>query len=149
MLNTDKEETENAIQDLKQHFILGNLEEGVTCLKQLIASTPYSTQKKEQFVFEEHFRFIIKNLFCICGFNVEEEKQVAGGRIDLAIETPEIIYIMELKMADNGGAQAAVEQIASRHYADAYSASKKKRICLALAFDKENRGLIDWQEADK
>lgn len=149
MLNTDKEETENAIQDLKQHFILGNLEEGVTCLKQLIASTPYSTQKKEQFVFEEHFRFIIKNLFYICGFNVEEEKQVAGGRIDLAIETPEIIYIMELKMADNGGAQAAAEQIASRHYADAYAASKKKRICLALAFDKENRGLIDWQEADK
>lgn len=149
MLNTDKEETENAIQDLKQHFILGNLEEGVTCLKQLIASTPYSTQKKEQFVFEEHFRFIIKNLFYICGFNVEEEKQVAGGRIDLAIETPEIIYIMELKMADNGGAQAAVEQIASRHYADAYAASKKKLINLALVFDKGNRGLIDWQEADK
>ena len=91
----------------------------------------------------------IKNLFYICGFNVEEEKQVAGGRIDLAIETPEIIYIMELKMADNGGAQAAVEQIASRHYADAYAASKKKLINLALVFDKGNRGLIDWQEADK
>ena len=52
-------------------------------------------------------------------------------------------------MADNGGAQAAVEQIASRHYADAYAASKKKLINLALVFDKGNRGLIDWQEADK
>lgn len=52
-------------------------------------------------------------------------------------------------MADNGGTQAAVEQIASRHYADAYAASKKKLISLALVFDKENRGLIDWQEADK
>ena len=148
MLNANKEETENAIQGLKQHFMLGNLEEGVICLKQLVAGTPYSTQKKEQFVFEEHFRFIIKNLFYICGFNVEEEKQVAGGRIDLTIETPEIIYIMELKMADNGGTKAAVNQIESRHYADAYAASSKKLVCLALIFDKENRGLTDWQDVE-
>ena len=148
MLNANKEETENAIQGLKQHFMLGNLEEGVICLKQLVAGTPYSTQKKEQFVFEEHFRFIIKNLFYICGFNVEEEKQVAGGRIDLTIETPEILYIMELKMADNGGTKAAVNQIESRHYADAYAASSKKLVCLALIFDKENRGLTDWQDVE-
>lgn len=66
----------------------------------MIAHTPYSTQKKERFVFEEHFRFILKNLFYICGFNVKEEQQVANGRIDLVVETSSIIYVIELKMSD-------------------------------------------------
>lgn len=146
MLSTNREETSNTIQKLKGCMSLGNIEDAMLCLKQLIANTPYSTQKKERFVFEEHFRFIIKNLFYICGFNVEEEKQVASGRIDLVVHTPNIIYILELKMNDNGGTNAASQQIATRHYADAYSASQKQIRCLALVFDKNNRGLIDWAE---
>lgn len=146
MLNQSKEDTENAIQELKVNFTSGNVEEGIKYLKQLVARTPYSTQKKEHFVFEEHFRFILKNLFYICGFKVEEEVQMASGRIDLVVETPNIIYIMELKMSDNGGKVAATNQLDSRHYADAYCASHKQVTCLSLVFDKDNRGLVDWEE---
>ncbi len=146
MLRQDKEETENTLQELKLNFSMGKIKEGILCLKQLIANTPYSTQKKEQFVFEEHFRFIIKNLFYICGFKVNEEVQMASGRIDLVVETSNIIYVLELKMSDNGGKIAASQQIANRHYADAYCASHKKVIGLALVFDKDNRGLVDWGE---
>lgn len=148
LLHQKPTEMENTIQELKQNFWQGNVEDGILCLKQLIASTPYSTQKKEHFVFEEHFRFIVKNLFYICGFTVEEEKQVAKGRIDLTIHTPDIIYILELKMSDNGGTDAATQQIESRHYADTYAASHKRIISLALVFDKDNRGLIDWNEVE-
>lgn len=148
LLHREKEETTNTLQELRQAFLQGNVEVGISCLKQLIACTPYSTQKKEQFVFEEHFRFILKNLFYICGFTVEEEKQVASGRIDLVVHTSTIIYVMELKMSDNGGAKAAIQQIEARHYADAYTASHKEIICLALVFDKENRGLIDWSQVE-
>lgn len=148
MLNANREETSNTIQKLKGCMMLGDIENAMLNLKQLIANTPYSTQKKEQFVFEEHFRFIVKNLFYICGFKVEEEKQVAGGRIDLTVETPNIIYVLELKMSDNGGAAAASQQLKSRHYADAYGASHKVVKNLALVFDKDNRGLVDWADAD-
>ena len=144
MLNQSKEDTENTIQELKANFSSGKVEEGIQCLKQLVARTPYSTQKKERFVFEEHFRFILKNLFYICGFKVEEEVQTSSGRIDLVVETPCIIYVMELKMSDNGGLVAATSQIISRHYADAYCANHKQIVCLSLVFDKDNRGLIDW-----
>lgn len=146
LMRNKPSEMDNTIQDLKGYMSLGEIEKAMLCLKQLIANTPYSTQKKEKFVFEEHFRFIIKNLFYICGFKVEEEKQVAGGRIDLVIHTPNIIYVLELKMNDNGGTNAASQQIATRHYADAFSASHKQTINLALVFDKDNRGLIDWNE---
>ena len=146
MLKKDKDETENAIQELKMNFSTGNVKDGILCLKQLIAHTPYSTQKKERFVFEEHFRFILKNLFYICGFNVKEEEQVANGRIDLVVETSNIIYVIELKMSDNGGMSAATQQIITRHYKDAYCASHKSVVGLALVFDKDNRGLKDWKE---
>lgn len=146
MLKKDKDETENAIQELKMNFSTGNVEEGTLCLKQLIAHTPYSIQKKERFVFEEHFRFILKNLFYICGFNVKEEEQVADGRIDLVVETSNIIYVIELKMSDNGGTSAATQQIITRHYKDVYCASHKSVVGLALVFDKDNRGLKDWNK---
>lgn len=38
------------------------------------------------------------------------------------------------------------DQIASRHYADAYAASSKPVISLALEFDRQSRGLIDWKK---
>lgn len=120
-------------------MLAANIDRSMLCLKQLVAGTPYSTQKKESFVFEEHFRFILKNIFYLCGFKVSEEQQMSAGRIDLAVETSENIYILELKMSDNGGVVSASHQIASRHYADAYAASSKPVISLAL--DGQRRGL--------
>lgn len=148
LLKQKPAEVDNSIQELKEHMNEGEVNQAMTCLQQLIASTPYSIQKKEQLVFEEHFRFIVKNIFYICGFTVEEEKQVAGGRIDLVIQTSHYIYVLELKMSNNGGINAATQQIESRHYADAYTASHKQTICIALVFDKDNRGLIDWSEVE-
>lgn len=51
---------------------------------------------------------------------------------------------VSLRRNEYGKAEAS-SQMASRHYADAYSASHKRIICLSLVFDKENRGLVDWK----
>lgn len=99
-----------------------------------------TTEEIKENLHEEHFRFILKNLFYICGFNVNEEVQMASGRIDLVVETPHIIYVMELKMMDNGGKVAASRQLDSRNYSSAYCASHKQIVGLSLVFDKKNRG---------
>lgn len=145
MLKKETAQVNTAIQNMKMAMITGDVDRAMLCLKQLIAGTPYSTQKKERFVFEEHFRFIVKNLFYICGFDVHEEVEMASGRIDLVVETADTIYVLELKMDDNGGVDAASAQISNRHYADAFVARKKKVTCLALEFSKESRGLKDWE----
>lgn len=146
MLHKESSQVSNAIQELKISMLAANIDRSILCLKQLVAGTPYSTQKKENFVFEEHFRFILKNIFYLCGFKVSEEQQMSAGRIDLVVETSENIYILELKMSDNGGAVSASHQIVSRHYADAYAASSKPVISLALEFDRQSRGVIDWKK---
>lgn len=126
------------------NLCIGNVDEAMLCLKGLVAGTPYSIQKREQFVFEEHFRFILKNIFYLCGFDAKEEIEMASGRIDLIAENDFYVYVMELKMDDNGGINAAVNQMKSRHYADIYAASEKKIISIALEFSKESRGLKEW-----
>lgn len=146
MLHKESSQVSNAIQELKISMLAANIDRSMLCLKQLVAGTPYSTQKKENFVFEEHFRFILKNIFYLCGFKVSEEQQMSAGRIDLVVETSENIYILELKMSDNGGVVSASYQISSRHYADAYAASSKPVISLALEFDRQSRGLMDWKK---
>lgn len=145
MLKKETAPVNTAIQNMKMAMNICDVDRAMLCLKQLIAGTPYSTQKKERFVFEEHFRFIVKNLFYICGFDVHEEVEMASGRIDLTVATPTCIYVLELKMDDNGGVDAASDQLSDRHYADAYIANEKKIVCLALEFSKESRGLMDWK----
>ena len=147
---TDKPSSEvtTLVQKLKMNLSMGNVDDAMLCLKGLVAGTPYSIQKKEQFVFEEHFRFILKNIFYLCGFETKEEIEMASGRIDLIAQNDSYVYVMELKMDDNGGINAAISQMKSRHYADIYAASEKKIICLALEFSKESRGLKEWQVLD-
>ena len=144
MTNKSSSEVNTLIQKLKLNLCIGNVDESMLCLKGLVAGTPYSIQKREQFVFEEHFRFILKNIFYLCGFDAKEEIEMASGRIDLIAENDFYVYVMELKMDDNGGINAAVNQMKSRHYADIYAASEKKIISIALEFSKESRGLKEW-----
>ncbi len=144
MIHKQSSEVNSSIQKLKMNLNAGNVDDAMICLKALIAETPYSTQKKEHFVFEEHFRFILKNIFYLCGFEAKEEIEMASGRIDLTAEGKSNVYVMELKMDNNGGIVSATDQIRTRHYADVYAASEKNIICLALEFSKENRGLKVW-----
>lgn len=148
MLNKETSQVSTDIQSLKMAMLAGDVDQAMLCLKQLIAGTPYSPQKKEKFVFEEHFRFIVKNLFYICGFVAHEEVEMASGRIDITVETPNIIYVLELKMDDNGWGDAAADQKTDRHYADLFAASKKQVKCLALEFSKKSRGLKNWKEVN-
>ena len=149
MLGREKAATDNVIQEMKQALIAIDTDRAMLCLQQLVAGTPYSTQKKERFVFEEHFRFILKNLFYMCGFDVNEEVQTSCGRIDLTVLVPSAVYILELKMDDEGGVNAAATQIAARHYADMYAASHRPIVCLAVEFERKGRRLKRWTRVNK
>ena len=145
LLSKELPEVNNDVLQMRRALAIADIDKAMRHLKQLIANTPYSTQKKENFVLEEHFRFILKNIFYLCGYKLREEQQVANGRIDLIAESESFVYIMELKMDDNGGIKSAIEQIKDRHYKDAYIASNKNVIGLALTFSRKSRGLERWK----
>ena len=94
---------------------------------------------------EERYRLIISTVFNAIGFKVEVEHMLATGRIDIIAKTARYIYVLELKLSNNGGKEAAAKQIADRNYTEPFKADKRKVIALAVELDSEGKGLTDWQ----
>ena len=125
---------------------LGNLPEAMKCLKALIADVPYSNKKLASMDMEERYRLILSTIFNAIGCRVEVEKMIATGRIDMVVETTNFIYVLELKLSNNGGVDAATEQIKAKQYAEPFKADKRKVIALAIELDNKGKGLVDWKE---
>ena len=131
---------------LNVHLSLGNLPEAMKCLKALIADVPYSNKKLASMDMEERYRLIMSTIFNAIGCRVEVEKMIATGRIDMVVENTNFIYVLELKLSNNGGVDAAEEQMKAKQYAEPFKADKRKVIALAIELDEMGKGLVDWKE---
>ena len=125
---------------------LGNLPQAMKCLKALIADVPYSNKKLASMDMEERYRLIMSTIFNAIGCRVEVEKMIVTGRIDMVVEATNIIYVLELKLSNNGGIDAATEQIRAKQYAEPFNADKRKVVALAIELDDKGKGLVDWKE---
>ena len=131
---------------LNVHLSLDNLPEAMKCLKALIADVPYSNKKLASMDMEERYRLIMSTIFNAIGCRVEVEKMIATGRIDMVVENTNFIYVLELKLSNNGGVDAATEQMKAKQYAEPFKADKRKVIALAIELDDMGKGLVDWKE---
>ena len=131
---------------LNAHLSVGNLPEAMKCLKALIADVPYSNKKLASMDMEERYRLILSTIFNAIGCRVEVEKMIATGRIDMVVEVTNFIYVLELKLSNNGGVDAAEEQMKAKQYAEPFKADKRKVIALAIELDDMGKGLVDWKE---
>ena len=134
---------------LTRQILSGNLPiqiKRIKCLKALIADVPYSNKKLVSMDMEECYRLILSTIFNAIGCRVEVEKMIATGRIDMVVETTNFIYVLELKLSNNGGIDAAAEQIRAKQYTEPFKADKRKVIALAIELDDMGKGLVDWKE---
>ena len=125
---------------------LGNLPQAMKCLKALIADVPYSNKKLASMDMEERYRLIMSTIFNAIGCRVEVEKMIATGRIDMVVGTTNFVYVLELKLSNNGGIDAATEQIRAKQYAEPFNADKRKVVALAIELDDKGKRLINWKE---
>ena len=95
---------------------------------------------------EERYRLVMSTIFNAIGCRIEVEKMISTGRIDMVVETTNIIYILKLKLSNNGGLNAAEQQIKNNQYVEPFKADKRHVIALAVELDDKGKGLIDWKE---
>ena len=126
----------------------GQLEDAMKSLKSLIADVPYSNKKLASMDMEERYRLIISTILNAIGLKVEIERMLSTGRIDLVASTSRYIYVIELKLKNNGGKEAAVQQILSNQYLEPFKANKREVIGLGIELDDEGKGLLDWKKAE-
>ena len=137
--------TQNVLSKMLQ---LGNIDEAMKALKALIADVPYSNKKLASMDMEERYRLIISTIINAIGLKVEVEKMIATGRIDMTITTSRYIYVIELKLRNNGGKDAATQQILDKQYMEPYQADKREVIGLGIELDEEGKGLLDWKRVE-
>ena len=111
-------------------------------LKALVADVPYSNKKLSSMGMEERYRLIISSLMRVLGYRVEVEYMMSAGRVDLVVWTPQVIYVMELKLSKNGGIAAAEQQIVDRGYAAPFLADGREVVALAIELDDMGKGLL-------
>lgn len=135
--------------DLLLALQLGNLSDAKIALKALIADVPYSNKKLASIDMEERYRLILSSIFNAIGCRVQVEKMIATGRIDMVVEATNIIYVLELKLSNNGGLAAAEQQIKQKQYAEPFKGDRRKVIALAVELDDIGKGLVDWKEVNE
>ena len=137
------------IQSIQAYLYLalynGNIEEAMKHLKALIADVPYSNKKMAGMDMEERYRLIISTILNAIGFQVEVERMLATGRIDIVAKTPRFVYVIELKLSNNGGKKAGAEQIRDNRYLEPFKSDKRETIGLAVELDDLGKGLKDWE----
>ena len=143
--NSDVQSTQS---DLLYAMQFANLEDAKSALKALIADVPYSNKKLASMDMEERYRLIMSTIFNAIGLRVEVEKMISTGRIDMVVEATNFIYVLELKLTNNGGLASAEQQIKLKQYTEPFKADKRKVIALAVELDDKGKGLIDWKEVE-
>lgn len=66
----------------------------------------------------------------------------------MVVEVTHYLYVLELKLSNNGGISAAEAQIKAKQYVEPFQADKRKVIALAVELDEQGKGLIDWKEVE-
>ena len=126
---------------------IGQVDEAMRSLKALVADVPYSNKKLAAMNMEERYRLIISTIFNAIGLKVEVEKMIATGRIDMIVQTSRYIYVLELKLRNNGGKEAATQQILNRQYMEPFKADKRQVIGMGIELDEDGKGILDWERA--
>ncbi len=108
----------------------------------MFASIPYALETKRD---EAYFHTVFYLMVCASGVNARSEVMTCRGRIDLMMEFSDKIYIIEFKC--NQSAQAGIDQIREKGYADRFRGRGKKIILMGINFDTGKRNVSEWKIA--
>ena len=92
---------------------------------------------------EIYFHNTLYVFFKLLGFYVEVERHTTNGRMDILIQTPAYIYILELKV-DKTAAEA-LSQIERKGYAKPFEGDTRKLFKIGINFSSSQRLIDDWK----
>jgi hypothetical protein len=79
--------------------------------------------------------------------SVSTERTTSDGRIDIQVETPRFIYLIEIKINDS--AEAALQQIKDKAYARRFADDKRQLFKIGVRFSTESRCVDSWKIAEE
>jgi hypothetical protein len=136
--NVSESQTEFYIANFVEEIKAGKVDEFFKRLSSLFADTPYELVKD----LENHYQNVLFIVTKLMGFYVKAEYHTSEGRIDLVLQTPDCIYVMEFKL--NGTAEEALAQINDKNYALPFASDGRRLIKIGVNFSSTTRNIERW-----
>ena len=92
---------------------------------------------------ERTYQAMLLSMLYGMGFDPLSEKATNTGRIDVVLEVPKTIYIIELKLNDT--ADKALKQIYEKKYFTPYTYKGKQIAIIGASFCSERRNISGWK----
>ena len=92
---------------------------------------------------EIYFQNTLYVFFRLLGFYVEVERRTSRGRIDVVMQTPDYVYVLELKI--NQTAAAALQQIEDKGYARPFANDPRHLFKIGVNFSTDTKLIDDWK----
>ena len=73
------------------------------------------------------------------------ERHTTDGRMDILMQTPQYIYILELKLDKT--ADEALRQIEAKGYAKPFASDSRRLFKIGINFSTSTRRIEDWKIA--
>ena len=110
----------------------------IKTLKTFFANIPYDLTDRQN---EQMWQTIVYVVLKAVGVGVNAEVRTNDGRIDMVINVPGDIYIVEFKL--DRPASEAMEQIRGKEYAGKYALSGKRITLIGISFSAEKRTIVE------
>jgi len=108
-----------------------DVERIATAIRQLFAHVPYQLHMSA----EKFYHALFQMACTAAGIKAQSEYSTSHGRIDLVLDLPKLLYVIEIKF--NESATVALEQIKERRYYERFLGQQKPIILLGLSFQRE------------
>lgn len=133
-------------QQVKKSLYNGDIKEFISLLNSIIKSIPYLIYK-EKFN-EGYFHSFFHVALTLIGMRPLSEVATSDGRIDMVIECPKAIYIMEFKYSPNDKdlSNDALDQIIDKKYYQPYIIQQKTIVGIGYSFEEKSRQITNYRE---
>ena len=141
-VKTRRREAAAVVEDIVYAIQDGEPETMMKNLDAFFAGIPYDLKMDNENNFHNAF-YILTTLL---GIDTKAEVHTSDGRIDLLIETPKFIYIIELKY--DSTPEQALRQIEEKQYARKFATDSRRLFKIGVSFSSETRRIEGWKIAD-
>jgi hypothetical protein len=129
-------------QYVRLHHYLAqeDLPQFIETVNAILSAIPYPQIEKQD---EAFYHTVFYLMLSASGVLVLTEPLSSHGRVDIAVEFKDKVYIVELKC--NQSSEEALRQIRAKRYHEKYAQSGRKVFLLGINFDTRERVLKDWR----
>lgn len=133
-------------QQVKKSLYHGDVKEFISLINSIIKSIPYLIHK-EKFN-EGYFHSFFHVALTLIGMRPLSEVATSDGRIDMVIDCPKAIYIMEFKYSpsDKDLSNDALDQIKDKKYYQPYIIQQKTIVGIGYSFGEKSRQITNYKD---